>query len=64
MPTMHSGSSDASATASAVAFYEAFLRSPNFMAWLRDRSDAMQSTARSRYLLRLESKLQSVGKIP
>ena len=65
MPSMHvhSSGSDASATSSAVAFYEAFLRSPNFMAWLKDRTEAMQNTTRSRYLHRLESK-QLLMEIP
>ena len=56
MPSMHKQSVDASATPSAVSFYEAFLRSPNFLGWLKDRTETMRFTTRNRYLKRLESK--------
>lgn len=52
--SVHS-STDSSATSTAINFYERFLRSPNFLSWIRDRSDTMHSTNRERYLKRLQS---------
>lgn len=62
MPTMHMHSShtDATATSSAIAFYEKFLSSPNFLGWLKDRSEAMQATSRMRYLQRLQGGSQTL----
>ncbi|KAK9894899.1 DUF1630-domain-containing protein [Cystobasidium minutum MCA 4210] len=56
MPSMnmHSGN-DTTATASAISFYERFLQSPNFLTWLRSRTEVTQYTTRARYLQRLET---------
>lgn len=57
-----STAANAPASASAIAFYQAFLSSPNFQTWYMHRSETTEITTRSRYLQRLESESSVQGR--